>query len=67
MAIGLDPKQAVPLEELLMSLVVQQEAFIRLLVEKGIVSKEEFSEMLRTVNQEMRPISIRLPTPVEGR
>jgi hypothetical protein len=67
MAIGLDPKQAVPLEELLMSLVVQQEALIRLLVEKGIFSKEELWEMVKVVNKEMKPITIRLPTPVEGR
>jgi hypothetical protein len=34
MAIGLDPKQVVSFEELLMSQVVQQEALTRLLVEK---------------------------------
>ena len=42
MAFGLDPKQIVLNEELLMSQVVSQEAVIRLLVEKGIFSKEEF-------------------------
>ena len=42
MAIGLDPKQIVSSEELLMSQVVSQEAVIRLVVEKGIFSKEEF-------------------------
>jgi hypothetical protein len=54
MAIGLDPKQVVPFEELLMSQVVQQEAIIRLLVEKGIFSKEEFLEVVEVVNLEMR-------------
>jgi hypothetical protein len=37
MATGLDPKQIISYEELLMSQVVQQEALIRLLVEKGIL------------------------------
>ena len=35
MAIGLDPKQVVSFEELLLSQVVQQEVFTRLLMEKG--------------------------------
>jgi hypothetical protein len=42
MATGLDPEQIVSSDELLMSQVVSQEAVIRLLVEKGIFSKEEF-------------------------
>jgi hypothetical protein len=54
MAIPLDPKQVVSLEELLMSQVVQQEAPTRLLVEKGIFSKEEFMEMVKVVDQEMK-------------
>jgi uncharacterized protein YqgQ len=41
-------------EELLMSQVIQQEALTRLLVEKGIFTKEEFLEMVRVVNQEMK-------------
>ena len=53
MAIPLDPKQIVPFEELLMSQVVQQEALTRLLVKKGIFTKEEFLEMVRVVNKEM--------------
>jgi uncharacterized protein YqgQ len=54
MATGLDPKQVVPFEELLMSQVVQQEALTRLLVEKGVFSKEEFLEMVKLVNREMK-------------
>jgi hypothetical protein len=54
MGIGLDPKQVVSFEELLISQVVQQEALTRLLVEKEIFSKEEFWEMVRVVNQEMK-------------
>jgi uncharacterized protein YqgQ len=53
MATPLDPKQIVSFEELLMSQVVQQEALTRLLVEKGIFSKEEFLEMVRLVDREM--------------
>jgi len=34
-------------EELLMSQVVQQEALTRVLVEKGIFTKEEFLEMVK--------------------
>jgi uncharacterized protein YqgQ len=54
MAIGLDPKQIVSFEELLMSQVAQQEALTRLLLEKGIFSREEFLEMVRVVNQEIK-------------
>jgi hypothetical protein len=42
MAIALDPKQVVVFEELLISQMVQQEALTRLLLEKGIFTKEEF-------------------------
>jgi uncharacterized protein YqgQ len=54
MAIPLDPKQVVSFEELLMSQVVQQEALTRLLLEKGIFTKEEFLEMVRVVDREMK-------------
>jgi hypothetical protein len=47
MAIPLDSKQIVSYEELLMSQVVQQEALTRVLVEKGIFTKEEFFEMVK--------------------
>ena len=53
MAIGLSPKQVVSFEELLMSQVVQQEALTRMLIEKGIFTKEEFLEMVKVVDQEM--------------
>jgi len=53
MAIGLDGRQVVSFEELLMSQMVQQEALTRLLVEKGVLTKEEFLEMIRVVNQKM--------------
>jgi hypothetical protein len=37
-----------------MSQVVQQEALIGLHVEKGISTKEEFLEMVKMVNREMK-------------
>ena len=54
MSTAVDPKQIVSFEELLMSQVVQQEALTRLLVEKGIFTKEEFLEMVKVVNKEMK-------------
>ncbi len=54
MATALDPKRIVSFEELLMSQVVQQEALTRLLVEKGIFTKEEFLKMVSKVNQETK-------------
>ena len=54
MAIGLDPKQVVPFEELLKSQVVQHEALTRVLIEKGMFTKEEFLNMVRVVDKEMK-------------
>ena len=54
MAIGLDSKQTVSFEKLLMSQVVQQEALTRLLVEKGMFTKEEFLNMVRVVDRELK-------------
>jgi len=54
MAIGLDSKEVISFEELLISQVVQQEALTRLLIEKGIFTKEELCEMVRVVDQEMK-------------
>jgi hypothetical protein len=54
MAVALDPKQIVSSDKLLMSQVVSQQGVIRLLVEKGIFTKEEFLEMVEVVNLEIR-------------
>jgi hypothetical protein len=54
MATPLDPEQTVSLEELLISQMVQQEALTRLLVEKGIFTKEEFLEPVRAVDRERK-------------
>jgi preprotein translocase subunit SecF len=67
MASNPESKQVVDLEEFLTSQAVRQEALVRLLVKKGVFSRKEFSEMVRAVNQEMKPIGVRLPVPPEGR
>ena len=45
--------ELVSFEELLMSQVIQQEALTRLLVGKGLFTKEEFSEMVKAINQKI--------------
>jgi len=54
MAIPIDHKQLVSFEELLMSQVIQQEALTRLLIMKGIFTKEEFLGMVEVVDREMK-------------
>ena len=54
MVTPLDPKQVISFEELLRSQIVSQEALIGLLVEKGIFTKEEFLEMVKVVDREMK-------------
>ncbi len=53
MAIGLEPKQGVSPEQLITSLLVSQDAVVRLLIEKGIFTKEEFLEKINVVNLEI--------------
>jgi hypothetical protein len=53
MATPLDPKKVVSFEELLMSQVIQQEALTRLLVVKGVFTKEELLEMVKVGDREM--------------
>jgi hypothetical protein len=54
MVILLNPKQTVSFEELLPSQVVQQEALTRLLVDRGMFAKEEFREMVKVVDPEVK-------------
>jgi hypothetical protein len=54
MAIGPDPKQTVTFEELLISQAVSQDALIRLLIEKGIFTKEEILGMVKVVDRERK-------------
>ena len=54
MATPLDPKQVVSFKELLISQMVQQEALAKLLVENGVFTKEEFLEMVKAVDRELK-------------
>jgi hypothetical protein len=54
MASPLDSKQIVTSEELLRSQVVQQEALTRLLIIRGLFTKEEFLEMVKVVDRDMK-------------
>ena len=54
MAKPIDPKQLASLEELLISQVISQDALIRLLIEKGLFTKEEFWEIVKVVDREMK-------------
>jgi hypothetical protein len=53
MAEKLDPKQTVSFKELLMSEVIQMEAMINLLDEKGIISKQELLKEMKNVQAKM--------------
>jgi len=50
MAEKLDQKQTVDLKELLMSEVIQSEALINLLDKKGMISKQELLEEMKSHN-----------------
>ena len=54
MATSLDPKQVVSFEQLLMSQVVSQDALIRLLIAKGLFTKEEFLGMVKQIDYERK-------------
>ncbi len=54
MAIDMDSKQIVSFEELLMYQVVSQDALVRLLIEKGIFTKEDFLDKVREVDHERK-------------
>jgi len=53
MAQKLDTKEAVSWEEISYSNMMQQEALLRLLVNKGIVTKEEYLDELKQLKIEM--------------
>ena len=54
MAEKLDQKQTVDFKELVMSEVIQSEALINLLDRKGIVSKAELLEEMKSVQAAMK-------------
>ena len=53
MGTKLDPKEIVDIKELLMSEVIQSEALINLLDKKGIISKQELLEEMKSVQAKM--------------
>ena len=53
MAHKIDPNEIVALEEIAYSNRMEQEAMLRLLMKKGIISKEEFLDELKLVAKEM--------------
>ena len=53
MAEKLDPKQVATFEELLMTVLYEQEALRRVLVRKGLVSDEEVLEEVKAVRREL--------------
>ena len=53
MAQRADPKQTVTFEEVLRSILYEQEALRRVLVRKGLVSNEEVLEEVKAVRREL--------------
>ncbi len=53
MAEKLDPREVVRFEELLMSIMYEQEALRRVLVRKGLLTNEEVLEEVKTVRREL--------------
>ena len=53
MAQKLNPKEIVSVEELAYSNMMEQEAMMRLLMKKGIITKKEFLDELELVVKEM--------------
>lgn len=53
MAEKLDPRQIATFEELLMTVLYEQEATRRVLVRKGLLTNEEVMEEIKVVRREM--------------
>ena len=51
--------EVISFEELLKSRVVQQESLTRLLIEKGVFTKEKFVEMVGVVDREGKKLSFK--------
>ena len=54
MAIPLDPKEIVTVQELAVSNMLEIEALRQLLFERGIISKEEFIAKFKKLDREMK-------------
>jgi hypothetical protein len=52
MAQKLDPAELVEFKELLMANSVQQDALVQLFIDKGIITKDEFFDKLKQVNDQ---------------
>jgi hypothetical protein len=63
MAKPIDPNHLVFLERLCVSQAVQQEALTKLIIEKGILTKEELLERVRVVDEGMETKNIRRVAP----
>ncbi len=53
MAEKLDPRQVVTFEELLMTVLYEQEALRRVLVQKGLLTNDEVLEEVKAVQREL--------------
>ncbi|MFX0200648.1 MAG: hypothetical protein ACFFCW_31395 [Candidatus Hodarchaeota archaeon] len=54
MAIPLDPKEIVTVQELAISNMLEIEALRQLLFEKGVITEEEFIERYKKLSREMK-------------
>jgi len=54
MAIPLDPKEIVTVQELAISNMLEIEALKQLLFEKGIITEDEFIERYKQLSKEMK-------------
>ena len=52
MAEKLDPKEVVSFKELLIAGMIENQAIIQLLIEKGIITKEEYFSKLKDVKRQ---------------
>lgn len=59
MAEKLNPKEIVNFEEVLMSNVYTQEALVNLLGKKGVITKAELLEEIRTLRDRQKKIKVR--------
>ncbi len=63
MAEKLDPRQVVTFEELLRSMMYEQEATRRVLVRKGLLTNEEVLEEIKVVRREAKEVPTTSPYP----
>ena len=52
MAEKLDPKETVSYKELLIMAMIETQTIVQLLIEKGIITKEEYFEKLKDVQKQ---------------